>query len=307
MILLSSPSVAFSEDVDADGDALRASSEGSIYEASQEELLGDAQMLNHQFSLALGQTSGLIGVVDCGAVFYGAGASHELFGLSDVAGKEITFKRKKYKRTRKKGALKYVGFDFKTATAFDTSEKTCGRFIKKDGKVGDLGRVIAAHIRAHRDLYLGRSIGGMDSPPPAPPTCPRWNSFNDDQKVHYWIWTLMSVSMTESGCNLKEEGRASQNPNGKPLGLFQLERASVAIRQGRDPVCYGSKKHPSNPVSAERNIDCAMSIFTNQMKAALSVHGKPYVFAGSSYWAYLRDLDATGAINKRMNLYAPCH
>ncbi len=186
------------------------------------------------------------------------------------------------------------------------SEK-CMKFIDRFGAYGPYGFEVSEYILSQPDSssrFLNKDIPGMVSDPG---TCPKWKSFDNNQKIQFWVWVMASIAHTESSCdpNSVNRGRVP-DPSDRPRGLFQLNTLK-SKRSWRGPNCGFSSK-VADVLNPKNNIRCAMDIMDELLKGSegeYKSNGK--IYPTNSYWQKLRKKDpAGGTIAKLIKTYPLC-
>jgi hypothetical protein len=122
----------------------------------------------------------------------------------------------------------------------------CHNFINRNGELGPWGRAALEEIRrwdqtpGFQGVFTRTNLADMTQNPrqimgtvrtsqgartPASESgglCPRFESFNPEQREQFWIWTLMSLASPESSCRPGAAGTGIGNGR-TPMGLFQLD------------------------------------------------------------------------------------
>lgn len=158
---------------------------------------------------------------------------------------------------------------------------TCQAFIRSNGSYGEFGQELLQQIGT--DPRYFRDSNGTSK------ICPRWSTFSDSQKRHFWVWVFASMASQESTCTLKAKNRRC--PNGTCAGLYQIEE-SADLRAGRGSKCDG------NPYSLRTNTRCAVSMLGN----ILDGRG-PSDWSGN-YWSTLRGRGTKA--RQRIRQYQDC-
>ncbi|MCK6596475.1 MAG: transglycosylase SLT domain-containing protein [Bacteriovoracaceae bacterium] len=158
----------------------------------------------------------------------------------------------------------------------------CASFISESGEYGSWGKVIVDYIRKSPDkqLFIGKELKGMGPPHEI---CPNWPNLTEDEREHFWVWTIASIAWKESTCNPKS--RNGSATNGVAVGLLQLDEKPKA-RSWRGKHC--SVKTVSDP---QNNIKCGLDILQEILKADegdYRSNGLLYGKKNNSYWEQLR-------------------
>lgn len=184
-------------------------------------------------------------------------------------------------------------------SAFREHNADCSKFIGDDGSYGSWGQSAADYIRAKgsNSSLFSNNLTGMAG---TGGICPKWNTFDNEQKIHFWVWTLASIAWKEATC--KENARNGKASNGVAVGLLQLDEGTKN-RSWRGPSC----KVPS-VAKASENLKCGLDIMEDLMEAKSGVYksnGLLYGRKNNSYWEQLRHSDG-GEIGRRIRAYPPC-
>lgn len=162
---------------------------------------------------------------------------------------------------------------------FSAEGADCTNFIRNDGTFGAWGRTVRDYIRSSsgRDRFL--------SPNHIQEACPRWGEMNEEEREHFWVWSIASISWDESRC--VSGRRNTRATDGVATGLLQLNE-DRAGRSWRGPNCK-----VASVASADANLKCGLDILSELLK------GRNGVYRGSgallrtgqrntSYWEKLR-------------------
>lgn len=118
-------------------------------------------------------------------------------------------------------------YKFKVPTAGNLRDLCVGsnQYFKSDGTLGTKGKILKREFTGERNsksfsmkhMFFRNSFPNMDK------LCPKFDSFNDDEKLNFWIWYMASVARTESNCGRYEYNPC--DPDGVSIGDLQLPDA----------------------------------------------------------------------------------
>ncbi len=132
-----------------------------------------------------------------------------------------------------------IGQDIQNASL----PEACDIFIKsQNGEPGSVGTTLLAGIREEKSSFADKLPEDIQF------YCPNYKSMDPEKKNLFWLWAMMSISATESGCESK-----AVNPkavNGKAIGLFQLGKDQCPNSNLKDDV---------------ENAACALKKFSGEM------------------------------------------
>lgn len=153
-------------------------------------------------------------------------------------------------------------------------EAGCQKFMNKAGEVGPWGRTLLAELDLYKDVYESKI------PKDAPQYCPAFPSMDPPRRKLFWLWFFASLSQPESSCRSHAQG---DGPNGKALGLFQLE----------PPACarVGMTVTQSELLDPSTNIRCAVAVFAKEMKNRDTIMINHSRGPSGTYWGPLRNDD----------------
>ncbi len=66
-------------------------------------------------------------------------------------------------------------------------------------------------------------------------TCPKYNSMNPTERMHFWVWTFMLISYKESQCNDSRWRLNANDVNGPSVCAYQMPE----FENGRRPAWRG--------------------------------------------------------------------
>jgi hypothetical protein len=150
------------------------------------------------------------------------------------------------------------------------------KFITQDGRLGPWGQYAMTQMNEHRDVYEN-----PQGPRDTLQYCPRYNSFEADQRKQFWTWFFLSLASPESSCRATAQNH--QAPNGTALGLFQLE--SPACRR------VGFNFSSQDLLNPYKNIQCAVALFAQEMRNRDSIMVGHSRDRTGTYWGPLRNDD----------------
>lgn len=131
--------------------------------------------------------------------------------------------------------------------------RECRRFIDDNGNYGDYGQIAFRELSRY-PIFTNDDDGMTNS-------CPRYNSFSEEQRKHFWVWVYASLAAQESGCQANAISPASINPNGRAAGLLQMEQ-DPELRRGRDRA-YRGNFCSGNIYDPGVNLRCSTRIMAN--------------------------------------------
>jgi hypothetical protein len=150
------------------------------------------------------------------------------------------------------------------------------KFITKDGRLGPWGQYAMTQMNEHRDVYENPR-----GPRDTTQYCPRYTSFEADQRKQFWTWFFLSLASPESSCRASAQNPGA--PNGTALGLFQLE--SVACQR------VGLNFSSQDLLNPYKNIQCAVALFAREMRDRDSIMVGHSRDRTGTYWGPLRNDD----------------
>lgn len=175
----------------------------------------------------------------------------------------------------------------------------CRKFITDDGELGEWGKAVDEYLKKtpEKEVFIGETLKGMGPPDLI---CPNWTGLSDEEKRHFWVWTIAAISWKESSCDAK--ARNSQASNGVAVGLLQLDEGTKN-RAWRGPNC--KTKKITDP---EDNIKCGLDILTEILKADegdYKSNGLLYGKKNNSYWQDLKKVKG-GKIGTLIRSFPNC-
>jgi hypothetical protein len=150
------------------------------------------------------------------------------------------------------------------------------KFITPDGRLGPWGQYAMTAMNEHRDVYEN-PLGPRDTQQ----FCPRFSTFDADQRKQFWAWFFLSLASPESSC--RATAINPNAPNGSALGLFQLET----------PACrrVGLNFSSQDLMNPYKNIECAVALFAREMRERDTIMIGHSRGRGGTYWGPLRNDD----------------
>lgn len=107
----------------------------------------------------------------------------------------------------------------------------CSGFISEDGSYGAWGQSAADYIRSkgENSSLFSNNLTGMAG---SGGICPNWASFDREQKIHFWVWTLAAIAWKEATC--RENARNGRASNGVAVGGYcnWMKRRRTARGEG---------------------------------------------------------------------------
>lgn len=165
----------------------------------------------------------------------------------------------------------------------------CENFISSDGLRGVWGDRI---IQAIEDINPKCFYEDMD----VSRLCPKFESFSQGMKEHFWIWVFASIAQKESSCQTNSQ---APGPYGTADGLFQLEyEVSLRRRSERDSK-WCKTKSSIKTQGIDFQMECATSIF-NDINCK---RGQRLSYEGG-YWERLRGSNLS--ISNLIKRFKPC-
>ena len=169
----------------------------------------------------------------------------------------------------------------------------CSRFIDRNGNYGAFGEMVLNEIRRY-PIYNSETNQITR-------ICPKFNSFDDAKKNHFWVWVYASLAQQESSCDpsVQSDPRKVSNPNGPAVGLFQME-LKKSLRASRD-VVYRGHFCSGNPFSPAVNIRCSARIMAGQL-----ANGRGLYSYDPQYWGPFKS-QANGIAKRSISRYPGCY
>lgn len=179
----------------------------------------------------------------------------------------------------------------KLSEGFSSKSDACLNFITNNGEVGAFGpwgEAIISYLddKGNDSIFFSSDLSGMSSGVTA---CPNWKEMTIEEKKHFWVWVMASISTIESTCNPNARNGASTN--GVAVGLVQLDERH-SQRSWRGQNC--KVKSVSN---SKDNLRCGMDILGELLKGQKGEYkgnGELWGKKSSSYWQHLRLKDGGG-------------
>ncbi|MES3037163.1 MAG: hypothetical protein V4736_04575 [Bdellovibrionota bacterium] len=179
--------------------------------------------------------------------------------------------------------------EYNNFQGFKPSHSACNKFIGRDGQYGEYGEAVLEAINGKQEFLNDNSVRGV---------CPRFDSFSDAQKKHFWVWIFGSMAEKESGCRNDKPNWKSPNP--PAVGLFQMD--GNEYQQSVRRSMYGNNSCTGDMTNPAKNIQCAvetMSYFTTSKGKSLVRNSR------DQYWQVLHS--TRGGTAKMINKYRACH
>ena len=170
-------------------------------------------------------------------------------------------------------------------------ENICRNFISDKGDPGSYGpwgEMVVKYLdeKGENSIFFSEELTGMSTGVQA---CPNWKDMSIDEKKHFWVWTMASISKIESTCNPK--ARNGQSTNGVAVGLVQLDERK-SQRSWRGQNCK-----TASVAGVEDNLRCGLDILAELLegkKGEYKGNGELWGRRSSSYWQHLRQKNGGG-------------
>jgi hypothetical protein len=183
-----------------------------------------------------------------------------------------------------------------------SSENHCTNFITNDGDAGGYGpwgETIVKYLdeKGENSIFYNNNLAGMSNGVTA---CPNWSAMSVEEKKHFWVWVMASISKIESTCDAK--ARNGKSTNGVAVGLVQLDERK-SQRSWRGDNC----KTPT-VLATNDNLRCGMDILGELLKGKAGEYkgnGELWGRKSGSYWQHLR-LKNGGGISDLIQLNPYC-
>lgn len=175
------------------------------------------------------------------------------------------------------------------APEFKRKGAVCTNFISdKDGKYGPWGNTVVDYLKEQgsNSIFMSDDLAGMSTGVSA---CPNWKNMSADERSHFWVWVMASISHVESTCN--EKARNGAGTNGVAAGLLQMDER-VSNRSWRGVNCKVASVNKADP-----NIRCGLDILGELLKGKkgdYKSNGELWGRKSNSYWQHLRSADGGG-------------
>lgn len=104
----------------------------------------------------------------------------------------------------------------------------CESFINEKGELGAYGEIIRDTIHYIISKYPSRKVSLlMDSDlaydvDGLGDLCPNFPYFNENEKIHFWVWVFAAIAWHESKCATGQNLVGANNPNGLSLGILHM-------------------------------------------------------------------------------------
>ncbi len=193
-----------------------------------------------------------------------------------------------------------------------------GQILKRE-----LTHALGARSTPMRHLFFRNNFPKMEH------LCPRFQLFNDDQKLNFWIWYMAALARTESDCGLNTYN--PNDPNGVSVGELQIpaswnnrswrgvrlkgqERHSGGCNALGEPVTPTSYKDSNPPAFLMANIDnnltCGVEVLAGVLCGFYNDPAetcRPLVQApfGHGFWRKLK-IDLSGPIIANIQRFPLC-
>lgn len=179
----------------------------------------------------------------------------------------------------------------KLSEEFKNKSDACLNFITSNGDTGTFGpwgEAIVNYLddKGNDSIFFSADLTGMSSGVAA---CPNWKEMSGDEKKHFWVWVMASISTIESRCNPNARNGASTN--GVAVGLVQLDERH-SQRSWRGQNCK-----VRSVTNSKDNLRCGMDILGELLKGQRGEYkgnGELWGKKSSSYWQHLRLKDGGG-------------
>lgn len=175
--------------------------------------------------------------------------------------------------------------------AFKKKGAVCTNFISADGdegQYGPWGKDVIGYLKEQGSdsIFMSDDLEGMSTGVSA---CPNWKKMSVQEREHFWVWVMASISHVESTCNPK--ARNGAGTNGVAVGLLQMDER-VSQRKWRGKNCGVSSVKDAN-----ENIRCGLDILGELLKGKRGEYksnGELWGRKTNSYWQHLRSADGGG-------------
>ncbi len=184
------------------------------------------------------------------------------------------------------------------------------QYFKANGELGKKGLILKRELTSSagarstpmKHLFFRNTFPKMNK------LCPKFNSFNDSEKLNFWIWYFAAKAHTESEC-----GRNAYNPrdpNGVSIGELQMpdswkNRKWRGLTGGAGgceatpppvrPPSYTHKKPPASLMAGtDNNLSCGVEVLAGVLcgfytSPAESCNGTTRAPYGHGFWRKLKD------------------
>lgn len=181
-------------------------------------------------------------------------------------------------------------------------ENHCGNFITDNGDsegYGPWGESIVKYLdeKGPESIFFSNDLAGMSTGVAA---CPNWREMSVDEKKHFWVWVMASISKIESTCNAG--ARNGGTSNGVGVGLVQLDERK-SQRSWRGDNCK-----TQTIIGTNDNLRCGLDILGELLKGKEGEYkgnGELWGRRSGSYWQHLR-LKNGGGISDLIQLNPYC-
>lgn len=187
------------------------------------------------------------------------------------------------------------------AEPFSEDGAVCTNFIMARGRsgYGPWGETILKYLdeEGPDSVFLSPDLAGMSTGVKA---CPNWKNMTTDQKKHFWVWVMASISKVESTC--LPNARNGEGTNGVAVGLVQLDERP-SMRKWRGDNCKAKTVN-----APESNLRCGLDILGELLKGKegdYKGNGELWGRRSGSYWQHLRQSDG-GEISDLIKLNPYC-
>ena len=185
---------------------------------------------------------------------------------------------------------------------FSAKGADCSNFItvKDDSaQYGPWGKEVIGYLeeQGSDSIFMNPDLQGMNTGVEA---CPNWKNMTKDQKNHFWVWVMASISHIESTC--MPDARNGEGTNGVAAGLLQMDER-LSNRKWRGVNCQvESVNEPST------NIRCGLDILGQLLEGQNGMYksnGELWGLGSNSYWQHLRSAEG-GGISELIKLNPYC-
>lgn len=176
---------------------------------------------------------------------------------------------------------------------FYANGANCENFIRRDGSYGAWGQIIQQGFEEDQEVKASLISDAAAKNASLLKICPGFASFDEEDRVRFWVWSMASIAWKESTCTNTGPKRCSKS---NCIGVMQLNEPRH-MRSWRGTACdVPSVAQPRN------NLLCAMDILRGQFEGE---YGQPGGISPYSYWQELRKRKVT-PITSRMMKFPGC-
>ena len=183
----------------------------------------------------------------------------------------------------------------------------CRRFIRDDGRLGEYGTLVVHYLQNVEGAKTCMIDGGirMDVPDRGSivsNSCPNYERFSRNERMHFWVWVFTAIAAVESSCDVNAD---TQGVNGIADGLFQLEHnRHWRSEANRDPLhCAPGMAVDTKNVHFQ--VACSISILRDTACGRnLAKIGDKSLVNRNQYWQELKS--SNREISQRIAAYPKC-